>query len=84
MKTKLLRKLRSRVTLVNPHGEKAAPNSKFISIKVKLPFQKEMLYKSTENKYYGYYGAALTRREKIIRELVHNLRKSPKWLLIFY
>lgn len=84
MNTKLLIKLRKRVTLIDTQGNPAEFNSKFISIKVKLPFQKEIIYKSTENKYYGYYGAALNRREKIIQELIPKLRKLPKWKLLFY
>lgn len=84
MKTKLLRKLRNRVILANPHGEKVAFNSKIIAIEVKLPFQKKKIYKSTRNKYYGYYKAAQTRRNQLIVELVGELRKSRKWKLLFY
>ena len=84
MKAKLLKKTRKRITLVTPNNEKVDYFSKFIVIKIKLPFKKDIIIKSTKNKYYGYYGNALNRQRQEIIDLARKLNKLSKWKLIFY
>ena len=85
MNTKLLKKARRNVLLLNKQNEPALPDDKFLKIVVTQPNTEPMeIFTVQRNKYYSSYGAAKNRQRMLIIELAIDLQILPWYKYVFY
>lgn len=85
MNTKLLKKARRNVILLNKDNEPAQPDDKFIKIVVTHPGKEpEEILTVQRNKYYSSYGAACNRQRRLIIQLAMDLQVLNWIKYVFY